>query len=172
MIVVQWIQTYTGRQFFPLDPREDDLDIEDIAHSLSRQCRFNGHCRDFYSVAEHAVRVSRAVSENHALWGLLHDAGEAYLTDLPRPIKDQIGIYRDLENQLLKVVARRYGLRWPIPVEVDVADTALLITEARDLLVAPPVPWGLEAEPLEEVIVPWSMDEAKSVFLARFEELI
>ena len=85
--VGDWIQTMSGVIFYPLDPRPEEIRIEDIAHALSHQCRFAGHCREFYSVAEHSVRVSRELPQEFMLWGLLHDASEAYLVDLPRPIK-------------------------------------------------------------------------------------
>ena len=78
-----WIQTYTGRQFWPLDPRVDEIHIEDIAHSLSMRCCYGGHLTDFYSVAEHSVLVSLHVPQEFALWGLLHDAAEAPHRHLP-----------------------------------------------------------------------------------------
>jgi len=76
---MSWIQTFTGRRFRPRNPAPDDFDIRDVAHALSLLCRFNGHCRVFYSVAEHSVRVSRICPPPAALWGLLHDLGEAYI---------------------------------------------------------------------------------------------
>ena len=170
-MTVHWIQTYTGKRFFPLDPRAEDLDIRDIAHSLSLLCRFNGHCSTFYSVAEHSVRVSKTLPQEQALWGLLHDAGEAYLTDLPRPVKTQLVFYRDLEESLLQVVARRYQLEWPMPPAIETADLTLLATEARDLMAPPPCSWELDATPLHESIEPWSSEIAEQRFLDRFAEL-
>src|SRR4051794_15527189 len=82
-----WITTFSRRQFWPLDPHSDEIHIEDIAHSLSQQCRFGGHSRSFYSVAQHSCLVSALCKANDALWGLLHDASEAYLGDIPRPLK-------------------------------------------------------------------------------------
>src|SRR5271165_7548492 len=82
-----WIQTYTGRVMYPLDPRPEEINIIDIAHALSNLCRFTGHVRTFYSVAEHSVRVSQHCDPKDALWGLLHDASEAYLADMSRPMK-------------------------------------------------------------------------------------
>ena len=75
-----WIQTYLGIQFWPLDPRPEEVMLFDIAHSLSNMCRFTGHCREFYSVAQHSVIVSQNVPREDAAWGLLHDASEAYMT--------------------------------------------------------------------------------------------
>jgi len=168
---MSWIQTYTGKRFFPLAPEPADLDLRDVAHALSLQCRFNGHCKGFYSVAEHSVRVSRALPEQYALWGLLHDAAEAYLSDLPSPVKRQMPLYQRAEATLLRVVASRFGLAWPMPEPVAQADLRLLATEARDLMAPPPEPWQLEAEPFGEPIEPWAPAEAERAFLARYAEL-
>jgi hypothetical protein len=113
-----WIETYTGRQFWPLDPRSQDVDIIDIAHSLSMQCRFNGHTRVFYSVAEHSLIVSAelaACGESRLvqLYGLLHDAAEAYVCDLPRPVKSQIESYKPIEEAVQKAVLNALGLPHP-----------------------------------------------------------
>ena len=168
---MSWIQTYGGRAFYPLDPDPDGLDPADIAHSLALQCRFNGHCRVFYSVAEHSVRVSHAVPPDLALWGLLHDATEAYVGDLPRPIKQQLPQYRQAENDLMRVVADRFGLVWPMPQAVLEADTRLLATEARDLMAPPPEDWGRGVDPLPERIDPLPAEKAEQAFLARYAEL-
>ncbi len=168
---VDWIQTFSGRIFHPTDPRPEEIDLADIAHSLSLQCRFNGHCRIFYSVAEHSVRVSNLLAPEHALWGLLHDAGEAYLTDLPRPVKNQVSDYRDLEDHLLQKVAERFALPWPIPSPVHEADDRMLMTEARDLMAPPPASWGIDTTPDPTPIEPWTAQEAERIFLERFEAL-
>jgi len=168
---MSWIQTYSGKQFWPLAPRAEDFDIEDIAHSLSMQCRFNGHCKAFYSVADHCVRVSRLVPHEDAMWGLLHDAGEAYLADLPRPLKLEMPSYQELEEQLLKVFARAFSLPWPIPASIKAADDIMLATEKRDLMESPPVSWGLDAIPHGDTITPLSPMAAKHAFLARYIEL-
>ena len=170
---MSWIQTYTGRQFWPLAPHVQDLDIRDIAHSLSLQCRFNGHCRVFYSVAEHSVRVADQLPPELALWGLLHDAAEAYLGDLTRPLKSQAQAdwFNAAEDRLLELIATHYGLAWPMPRAVRGADDVLLVTEARDLMAPPPEPWRLDAEPLTEIIRPLSPAEAEALYLERFDAL-
>jgi len=76
-----WFQTYTGKQFYPLDPRPEDIDLDDIVHHLSHLCRFNGGTREFYSVAQHSVIVADALPDDFKLWGLLHDAAESFLAD-------------------------------------------------------------------------------------------
>jgi hypothetical protein len=171
---MSWIQTYVGKQFWPLAPRAEDLDIRDIAHSLSLQCRFNGHCRVFYSVAEHSVRVAAQLPDELALWGLLHDAAEAYLGDLTRPLRRQVEArwFNEAEDRLLKVIAATFGLTWPMPPSVRAADDVLLVTEARDLMVEPPTSWSIEAEPLPERIEPRAPAAAEALFLERYEALI
>ncbi|MBW1879778.1 MAG: phosphohydrolase [Deltaproteobacteria bacterium] len=166
-----WIQTYTGQRFRPLEPEPSAIRIEDIAHSLSLLCRFNGHCRVFYSVAEHSVRVSHAVPPETALVGLLHDAAEAYLSDLPRPFKRWLPAFEEAEDHLLQVILEHFDEPWPLPDEVLRADDVLLATEMRDLMGEPPAPWGLRQEPLDEHIVALRSAEAKQAFIERFEAL-
>jgi hypothetical protein len=93
-----FMQTYTGRQYWPMDPRPHEVYIEDIAHSLSLQCRYAGHCIKFYSVAEHSVLIARHLAATRApevaFAGLLHDAPEAYCVDIPRPLKPYLTNYK------------------------------------------------------------------------------
>lgn len=171
-----WIETYRGHKFhfdgFNFD--EVDFDIQDIAHSLSMQCRFNGHTKEFYSVAQHSVYVSEVADEKDALWGLLHDATEAYLCDIPKPLKmmKEFSFYKEAENKLMVKVAEHFGLEEKImPESVHNADLILLITEKRDLM--PDNIWGWEFEipTMEDKIVPLPPAEAKKLFLDRFNEL-
>jgi len=164
-----WIQTATGRRFYPLSPPPEDVDIRDIAHALSLLCRFNGHSAAFYSVAEHSVRVCDSLPREHQLWGLLHDAAEAYLGDLPRPLKRQLPTFSQAENVVLRCVTERYGLSWPMPAAVRAADDQLLATEARDLMGAPD--WARGTEPLPGPIEPWPPERARAAFLERFQAL-
>ena len=171
-----WTQTYSGKQFFPLDPDVEDLDIEDIAHSLSMICRFNGHCRAFYSVAQHSVLVSQVCEETSlaaARWGLLHDAAEAYVGDVVRPIKAILEDFQMVEEHLANVVARRFFADHSAEVQaaVRLADDQLLATELDQLMSTPPHPWLLTCAPLTIPIDPMSPDVAKALFLARFHEL-
>lgn len=168
---MSWIQTYTGRQFYPLDARPKDVDVRDIAHSLALQSRFNGHCLRFYCVADHSVRVSQILPGEDALWGLLHDAAEAYIGDLPRPVKKGAPDFRAIEERLLVVVAEAFGLPWPMPQSVHRADDQLLATEARDLMRPHPASWELREEPLPGRIEPLEWAQAEAAFLALFKEL-
>ncbi len=168
---MNWIQTYTGKRFCPDDPTAESFDIRDVAHALSLLCRFNGHCRVFYSVADHAVRVSRRCPPGLALWGLLHDLGEAYVGDMPRPIKTFFPGFVTFEDRVLRAAAGVFGLPWPMPLEVGHADDQLLATELRDLMGGKPEAAAGLPPPLPEVIVPLPAEEAERAFLARYAEL-
>jgi uncharacterized protein len=167
-----WMQTFTGVQFWPLDPLPSEINIEDIAHSLANQCRFAGHVQRFYSVAQHSVLVSRIVPRQHALWGLLHDATEAYLVDLPRPVKrySRLGEeYRGIEARLMQAICVRFDLPFEEPRCVKYADDVLLMTEKRDLMPNSPAKWRETADPLPYPIVPWAPISAEEEFLATFD---
>lgn len=169
-----WIQTYTGVVFYLLDPRVEDIKIEDIAHALSNLCRFGGHCKQFYSVAQHSVLVSCQVPAEDALWGLMHDASEAYLCDLPRPIKrfSCLGTdYKAIESDLMKVICKRFNLPEEMPASVEKADTDLLMTEKRDLMHGCNKPWEDVGEELRETIISARPSVAERVFLGRFNYL-
>ena len=136
--------TYSGVEFYPLDPRAEEIRIEDIAHALSNLCRYGGHVRRFYSVAEHSVSVAKACVPRCTLWGLLHDAAEAYLVDLPAPIKNdsRLGeLYREAEGRLMRAICTRFGLRWGwgASEEVQRADAAMVWIESRVLMAPHPI---------------------------------
>ena len=174
-----WMQTCTGRAYWPCDPRSEDVFIEDIAGSLSRVCRFGGHLKDefdLYSVAEHSVHVSNLVPREHAFAALMHDAAEAYLGDVVRPFKVRLLDYRRYEDVNWLVIAARFGLPFQLPQCVHDADMAMLFAEQTVLLHKPPLPgWGMGimtpivADPA--VIEPLSRRRAKWRFMERFEEL-
>ena len=170
-----WLQTYSGKQFWPLSACEDDIDIVDIAHALSLKCRFNGHCKFFYSVAEHSVRMSREDLPGPPKHRLLHDAAEAYLPDIPRPIKQNIINFKEIEDSLLSVIFRKFGLCYDPGSEehnlIKYSDDVMLATEQRDIMSKPPVPWGKLQKPLEDKILPWDWYKAKAAFLHEAERL-
>jgi uncharacterized protein len=169
-----WMQTFTGLQFWPTDPRVEEVEITDIAHALSLQCRFAGHCTRFYSVAQHSVIASMIVPECDRLWALLHDAAEAYLVDLPRLVKRYSGmgdLYRTIEERLKIVICARFGLDSSEPASVRAADDILLMTEKRDLMPNSPAKWRETAEPLKVHICPWTPSHAERMFLKRFRKL-
>lgn len=170
----QWIQTFSGKQFWPLNPQAKDVGIHDIAHALSNLCRYGGHTTSFYSVAQHCVLVSEIVSPELALCGLLHDASEAYLIDVPRPIKHSVGMeaYRKAEQRLEEMIAQVFRVPYPFPPEIKTADNQLLRTEQRDLMAQPPAPWtDYGVNPCEFTIEPWLPKHAANNFLVRYMEL-
>jgi hypothetical protein len=174
----QWGCTANGWKYWPTDPRPGDIETLDIAHALSLQCRFGGHVSEFYSVAQHSVAVSFACDPADALWGLLHDASEAYIVDIPRPLKYAAGMegYVRLEQAMMRAVCERFGLPLDMPESVRYADEVLLATEARDLMPhhgPAGVPhWGLTHPPLPDRIACWSPTQARIHFLDRLHDLV
>ena len=167
------IRTYTGNTFHYEDMSPKDVSIADVSHALSHICRFTGHVKVHYSVAEHCCRVSDLCSSENKLWGLLHDASEAYCSDLPRPFKRLIGLepYRTYEKRIMHIICERFGLPLEEPKEVKAADMRLLVTEQRDLMVNAGPEW-YDVKPLLDPITPWTAEVAKEEFLKRFNALL
>lgn len=163
-----WIQTATGRAFWPIDPRPEDVCIEDIAHALSMLCRFGGHCLRFYSVAEHSVLLARHSAPENKLWALLHDASEAYLVDVPRPLKPFLRGYREAEGKIMTAVCARFGLDASMPAQVKADDTSLLMDEARQNMSVPELVWDLKAPQLGIALEYWGPDLARAEFMAAY----
>jgi len=168
-----WITTYTGKRFYPLDPQVEDINIEDIAHSLSQICRFNGHIRKFYSVAQHCVIVSNYCSKENKLHGLLHDAAEFCYSDLCNPIKKSglLQNYIDLEIKLQGIIFKAYGLDENEPEEVKEIDKKVTATEARDLYKTVPN-WVQFRETFPDRIKSITQLKAKKLFIYTFEQLV
>ena len=171
------ILTFSGKLFDVLNPDPNLIDLVDIAAALSKLCRFGGHCRHFYSVAEHSVLTADLIQQSYpgdsslTKWALLHDASEAYMVDIPRPVKRQLQDYVRLEDAIQETIAKRFGLPWPMPHSVHHADEVLLATEARDLMAPFADDWHLKASPLAETVIPISPMDAEALFLARAKEL-
>lgn len=164
-----WMQTVSGRQFWPLDPLPSEVYIEDIAAALSKLCRYGGQCLRFYSVAEHCVLLAERAPRHLAFAALMHDASEAYLCDIIRPIKAHLTNYLDIEAELERCIAHRFGLQWPMPAEVKRMDTAILADERNQVMAPPPVPWPQTTEPpLGVTLKFWTPAEAECEFLAAF----
>jgi 5'-deoxynucleotidase YfbR-like HD superfamily hydrolase len=166
-----WLQTFSGRCFWPLDPRADEIHIEDIAHSLAMRCRYGGHSKQFYSVAEHSVLVSFHVPSEMALWGLLHDAAEAYSADVPRPLKRCFPDWAPMEARLMAAVCARFGLAPDEPHEVKAADYAMTADERHVLMAPCERDWGWLPNPLGASIRCLPPAEAKALFMGRFADL-
>lgn len=177
-----WIQTHSGMKFWPLDPRPEEIVLEDIAHSLAYQTRFTGHLKCFYSIAEHSILVSLLCDPKNSMKGLLHDAGEAYLKDIPRPLKalPQFDLYNQLEDRMHGVILQRFNLDGPMMTDDIVkADALMLSAEALWLFKNPPIDdWHLKVYQNEDTLYVirsllrcWSPEEAKEKFIQRFNEL-
>lgn len=135
--VGDWMETFTGNKFWPLDPRQEEVFIEDIAHALSMICRFGGHCIKFYSVAQHSCLVAELVETIEpklAFAALLHDAAEAYSGDVIRPIKRSNPEIGKAELAIETVIAAKYGLAVPMPALIKWADNVLLHNEHLQLM--------------------------------------
>ncbi len=178
--VGEYMQTRTGTWFYPLDPSLEEIHIEDIAHALANVCRFGGHTSKFYSVAQHSVLVSHWCPPEFALWGLLHDAAEAYIGDMTSPLKygSELGrLFGEAELRLLHTIVLRFKLgNWPMPPEVKQADDWILCAEGRDFMGTPDWVLPIRAAvrpPLDPVptIEPWSPKQARYEFLLRFYTL-
>jgi hypothetical protein len=172
-----YIRTFpTHTLFNPLNPRHQDIHITDIAHSLSHICRWAGHIPTFYSVGLHSIHVSLMVHPEHQLAALLHDASEAYLGDLAKPIKRGMPEYQAAEHRLMTVISEVFGFQWPLHDEVHQADAAAMYAEAiaferdEDIpIIAAPV------EPVWKWNFGWGelypMKTTRQVFLNRFTVL-
>lgn len=169
-----WMQTYTGRRYYPLDPKVEEIDPRDIAHALSLLCRYGGHTSRFYSVAEHCVLMSYAVPLQDALAALLHDATEAYVVDVPRPVKRYLRDYKDIEDAVWQVIARRFRISTDLPPSVKEADNRILLNEKAALLPASEFAWpGLDGlKPLDISIPAWSPQRAELEYAQRLSKLV
>lgn len=190
-----WRLSYKGNKIYPLDLRPEDIDIEEIAHSLSNLCRFGGHCKEFYSVAQHSVIVCGLIRDwidwasaddstrnttadrNLMLTALLHDAPEAYCGDMVRPLKQNIPEFKTIESQIWTVIAAKFNLPFSLPKEIEIEDARALLMEKRDLLTSHGHTWTFPQCQFPDLniptwnIVPVSPSYAKESFLALFESL-
>jgi hypothetical protein len=181
-----WMQTFTGRRFFPLDPRAEDVDPRDIAHALAHLCRYAGHVDRFYSVAEHCVLLSwwaerHGADELLQLELLLHDATEAYVVDVPRPLKINLPDYRAVEARVATAIAERFGTlehadtvdgQAVDSLEVKQLDTRILLDERAALMSRTRHAWGVDSlEPLGVRIRAWSPRRAERMYLRRLRQL-
>ena len=156
------IRTVSGLYVDVLNPQPDMFNIYDIAHSLSFQPRFGGHLPHFYSVAQHSWYASRKAAKGHELAALMHDASEFVMMDMPRPIKNHLTNYKELENNLMKVIAEKFNFQFPFHDEIKKVDDIMLHKE-----------WEIMVEKSQDdpYFIPMSQPVAKSFFLKRFHEL-
>lgn len=175
-----WIETVSGIQFPFIDPQIEHVNIKDIAHALSLNCRFVGQCSQFYSIAEHSWHVARLLDGTPLsvqLAGLLHDGSEAYLTDIASPVKAHLPDYKVIEDNIHSVIFRKYGLEFPMHPAVKQADLTMLSTEAHYLMPGKGNNWDtwkyIKRPPVMAGYKPIGMgpDTAKQLFMDKFFEL-
>lgn len=155
------IRTFTGKYVNVFEPDIDDFDIVDIAHALSNQCRFGGHLPQFYSVAQHCLLCSELIVPELRLTALMHDASEAYLLDIPSPIKKNLPDYKKIEDNLMILLANKFGFEYPLPDQVKMIDSVMLNWEWHGLMLGSSV---VTIEPLPP-------PKAKNLFLLTFQHL-
>lgn len=171
-----WITTHTGISFYPHDPRADEIVLDDIAHALAHQCRYAGHSSRFYSVAEHCVMCARVAAPEFAFTALMHDAAEAYLPDIPRPIKRMLPDYKDMERKIELVLKDRFDFTYPFPAAVHEIDNRMLCTEGAIFFAGAPEKWWITSHYAVPVypdidLECWTPERAKREFLAMFEKI-
>jgi 5'-deoxynucleotidase YfbR-like HD superfamily hydrolase len=169
----KWFPIYSGRKIWPLDFRDEDVDIHDIATGLSRIGRFNGHTTGLYSVAQHSTVGAFFIREDCRMAFLLHDAAEAYLGDVISPVKSLLGdTFDNLESPILATIYRKFGvvLNDEQRAEVKRMDRVMLATEVRDI-----TQHGLHngelPAPLDVPLKPCKPEEARAAFLLAFNKL-
>lgn len=163
-----WIETWSGISFYPLDPRPEEILIEDIARGLSLQCRYVGQIKFHYSIAQHCVLLHDAIEDQHKKQILLHDGSEAYICDIPSPIKPYLTNYKSIENNLQTMIYVKYGID---PIEhprVKEFDKRILLDEKQVLKTNSNTNWNFFGGPLGITIEQWSPEKAYDEFLNRF----
>jgi len=175
-----YVETVSGKAFYFLNPQPEDFDIQDIAHALSMNCRYTGHCKSFYSVAEHSWNASRFLHQEPReiqLAALLHDGSEAYITDIASPIKQHLPDYMKMEDNIMTALFKKYDLEYPLDSRVKYADLSMLSIEAHYLLTSRGDTWDMwktrKRPPIDRTFRPLCMEprRAKTLFLDKFYEL-
>jgi 5'-deoxynucleotidase YfbR-like HD superfamily hydrolase len=167
-----WIRTYTGGKLYFFHPEKSNINIEDIAHSLSLICRFNGATEKFYSVAQHSVFVADKVKENggtkeEIYSALMHDSSEAFISDVPSPFKKFFPGFKQAETRMEKFLANKFQFKFPYAQIVKDYDLIALSTEMRDLMKVSDSKL-LKVKPTKENIKPKSAKESEKLFLNRY----
>lgn len=165
------ISTFDGDFFDFQNPHGFDFKIETIAHALSNICRYGGHSNRFYSVAEHSVLVSRVVPPEFAMVGLLHDASEAFVGDMPSPLKAMCPEYRAIEDRVQEAIAERYGLQYPFPPEIKFADKSVYKAERLQITNVADEVWHTDIPAADILVAGMNPKNARAFFMARYREL-
>jgi len=168
-----YVSTYSGAEFNIQTCDVMPIPMSDVAHALSMNCRYNGHVNKFYSVAEHCVIISNLVPEEDALWGLLHDATEAFVPDIPRPFKPFIKGFKEYEQRISDAFAERFGLSKQQPESVHYMDRNIVHDEALELFPEPPTWVELyESVGAGDMIKCLTPEKAEKAYNERLEALI
>jgi uncharacterized protein len=167
------IMLHSGSIFDLANPEASEIKVEDIAHGLAHTCRFAGQCKAFYSVAEHSVLVSQIVLQA-GLAALFHDAAEAFVGDMSRPLKQLLPEYNKIEKRIERTIFHRFGIEWPAPAEVKTADYSVMAAEQRALMPPGTNEWLSAASilPAHVEIRCLHPQAAKAVFLDRYAEFM
>lgn len=172
-----WMETFTGKQFYFMRPTPEMIDVEDIAHALGKLCRYGGHTRRFYSVAEHCVHLAKWVIRQGgdaqlALEALMHDASEGYLVDMPRPIKAKLSQYKAIEDVLSQAIALKFGLTYPNRHIIHEADSRILVDERAQAMSKSGNEWGIDGlTGLGVTLHFWTPEEAPARWLIAYRSL-
>jgi len=172
-----YIATFTGKKFFLLAPRMEDIDIIDIAHATAMQCRWTGHSKHHYSIAQHSWYCSFLGPEDEALERLMHDGSEAYISDMNRPLKhytDAGTAYMKVEEPLQRMIYEAFACKTTEPPSVKIADNLMLYAEKAQIVgykFAEAEQWSAKEEAAPIIIEQWSPEYAEKKFLERFREL-
>jgi len=171
---MSWILTYSGTRFELIMPTGAMVKPQDIAHALARLCRFNGHTREHYSVAQHSLLVAELVPAEHKLQALLHDATEAYVGDMTRPLKQLMPEFQYAERRVWLAICEAFHIEPELHPSIHHADMLALGMERRDLMPAHPEPWeclaGLELP--AQTITPWPAEKARYAYFQQLMELL
>lgn len=155
------IRTNTGLFINVFEPTIDMISAEDIAHAQSHQCRWAGHIKRFYSVAQHSVMCMQLAENEDKIAALFHDGSEAYLLDIPTPIKSRMPEYKEIEHKLMLVIAQKFGFKYPLNKELKHIDRYMLQLE-----------WDNLADGHNISFKCWTPEEAKENFLSAYYKLI
>jgi hypothetical protein len=168
------IRLFGGTYFDYLDPEGSEFTIEDVAHALSNICRFGGHSNFHYSVAQHSFLASHIVKPEYAYDALMHDAPEAFIGDMLKPLKIMLPDYRAVENKVEAAVFRRFGVTNPLPEAVKLADLQMLVAEQAQVMGAQDDHWDLtfNAKAAPVLIHSWPIWYAEEQFLLRYKSLV
>jgi uncharacterized protein len=170
-----YIALGSGRSFHILHPSPDEFTSNDIAHGLSNICRYTGHTDRFYSVAQHCCHVHDVLPLEYRLWGLLHDASEAFIGDVSTPLKSLLPDYRAIEANIMRCILTKYHLSTEMPSIIKSADTALLLHEVDYLLPSVKVDdWNIDGKRIKnfKIVGTWLPQQARFEFLKRLNDLV